>query len=35
MKNVVREHPCSSVVYKSTGWYIVILTGNHDHSVNN
>lgn len=34
MKNVVSEHPCSSVVYSKTGWYIVILTGSHDQSVN-
>lgn len=33
MKKVVREHPCSSVVYNRTGWYIVILTGSHDHRV--
>lgn len=34
MKKVVSEHPCSSVVYKRTGWYIVIRTGSHDQSVN-
>jgi hypothetical protein len=33
MKNVVNEHPCSSVVYRRTGWYIVILKGSQDQRV--
>lgn len=34
-KKVVMLHPCSSVVYNISGWYMVIRTGSHDHSVNN
>ena len=34
-KKVVMLQPCSSDVYSSSGWYMVMRTGSHDHSVSN